>query len=262
MHTDHLRLDLANRRRLLASCILGMALYTLVIVVLYPSFKNTTSLDDLTRNGSTLAALFGVTGSITSPSGWLDANIYQNFLPLIMLVLTIGHGAWSVAGQDEDGTLGPTVTLPEFRRSIIAQKAGAMVLQAASLALAVAVCVFVGRSFDLRLDPGHVATVSFTVLLLGVDIGLVALAIGAGTGRRGTAMGVASGLAAASYLVSSLAPVVSWVRPLRYLSVFYWAVGNHQLADGASPLDVVVLALVGVLGMALSAVTFTRADLR
>lgn len=182
MHTDHLRLDLANRRRLLASCILGMALYTLVIVVLYPSFKNTTSLDDLTRNGSTLAALFGVTGSITSPSGWLDANIYQNFLPLIMLVLTIGHGAWSVAGQDEDGTLGPTVTLPEFRRSIIAQKAGAMVLQAASLALAVAVCVFVGRSFDLRLDPGHVATVSFTVLLLGVDIGLVALAIGAGQG--------------------------------------------------------------------------------
>jgi ABC-2 type transport system permease protein len=261
VHTDFLRLDLANRRRLLASCVIGMALYTLVIVVLYPSFKDASNLNDLTKNGSTLAALFGITGSITSPSGWLDANIYQNFLPLIMLLLTIGYGGSSVAGQDEDGTLGLTVTLPESRRSIITQKAGAMILQAATLALAVALCVFVGRSFDLRLDPRHVMAVSLTVLLLGVDIGLVALAVGATTRRRGTALGVGTGVAAASYLVSSLAPVVTWVRPLRYLSVFYWAVGNHQLAEGPSPLDMGVLAGVGLMAFAFSSAAFARADL-
>ena len=44
-----------------------MALYSLIVVALYPSFKNSTSLDSL--SGSTAAALFGVTGKLTSPGG-------------------------------------------------------------------------------------------------------------------------------------------------------------------------------------------------
>ena len=35
----------------------------------------------------------------------MNANIYANFLPLIILMLTIGYGARCLAGQDEDGTL-------------------------------------------------------------------------------------------------------------------------------------------------------------
>ena len=48
---------------------------------------------------STVAALFGATGSLTSPTGWLNANIYSNFLPLVVLLLTIGYGASAIAGQ-------------------------------------------------------------------------------------------------------------------------------------------------------------------
>jgi len=72
-------------------------------VALYPSFKNSVSLNS--RSGSTAAALSGVTGPLTSPGGWLNGNIYGNFFPLIMLLLTIGYGAACLAGQDEDGTL-------------------------------------------------------------------------------------------------------------------------------------------------------------
>lgn len=77
--TDISLLDLRLRRRLLVGYTLGMALYALVIVFMYPEFKNTTSLNQLTRHGSTAAALFGITGSLTSPSGWLGANLYDNF---------------------------------------------------------------------------------------------------------------------------------------------------------------------------------------
>lgn len=105
-----------------------MALYTLVVVALYPSFKNSTSLNGLA--GSTAAALFGVTGPLTSPGGWLNGNIYGNFFPLIMLLLTIGYGAASLAGQDEDGTLALLAVLPIRRRTIVVQKAAAMAVQA------------------------------------------------------------------------------------------------------------------------------------
>lgn len=78
MHADIFRLDLLLRRRSLLGYTIGMALYALVIVFLCPAFKNTTSLDQLTRHGSAVAALFGITGSLTSPAGWLNANVYGN----------------------------------------------------------------------------------------------------------------------------------------------------------------------------------------
>ena len=105
MRADIAVIDLQLRRRALLSYSVGMALYALVIVALYPQFKGATSLDQLTKNGSAVAALFGATGSLTSPSGWLDANIYENFLPLIMLLITVGYGASCIAGQDEDLSL-------------------------------------------------------------------------------------------------------------------------------------------------------------
>jgi beta-exotoxin I transport system permease protein len=103
MLADITRLELRLRRRSAIGYAPGMALYTLVVVALYPAFKNSASLNSL--SGSTAAALFGVTGPLTSPGGWLNGNIYGNFFPLIMLLLTIGYGAACLAGQDEDGTL-------------------------------------------------------------------------------------------------------------------------------------------------------------
>ena len=202
MLADITRLDLRLRRRSTIWYAAGMALYALVVVVLYPSFKHQTSLNSL--NGSTAAALFGITGPLTSPGGWLNANVYSNFFPLIMLLLTIGYGAAALAGQDEDGTLALVAALPIRRRAILLQKAAAMALQALLLAATVAICVLIGRGFQLNISPANTIAVSVALLLMGLDYGLVTMTVGAVTGRRGTALGAGAGLAAASYLVSSL----------------------------------------------------------
>jgi ABC-2 type transport system permease protein len=112
VHADITRLDLAARRRSLSGYALGLAAYALVVVALYPAFKNTSSLNKLIQADPTAAALFGVTGSISSSGGWLDGNLYANFFPLILLLLTVGYGAASLAGQDEDGTLCLLAVLP------------------------------------------------------------------------------------------------------------------------------------------------------
>jgi beta-exotoxin I transport system permease protein len=260
MRAEVLKLDLLLRRRLLLAYAAGLALYVLVIVVLYPQFKDSTSLDNITKGGSAAAALFGVTGALTSPGGWLNGNIYANFFPLIMLLVTIGYGAAAVAGQDEDGTLGLLAVLPVRRDSIVAQKAGTMALQALALGLAVAVPVLVGRSFELAVTPAHVLAISGTTMLMGLDFGLIALAVGAATGSRGAALGAASAVAAVAYLVSSLAPVVHWLRPARYVSPFYWAVGHDQIVSGVSASDWLVLAAVGVCALAAAVAAFRRLD--
>jgi ABC-2 type transport system permease protein len=262
MRADIALLDLYNRRRSTIGYVVGMALYMLVIVVLYPSFKHSTELNTLTEGNSALAALFGATGTLTSPAGWVSVNAYANFLPLIMLLLTIGYGAGAVAGQNEERTLGLVVALPLARGKILAQKIGTMIAQAAILAIVVALCVYIGRAFDVALDPWHVATATLGVLLLSIDLGLIALALGAATASRGAAVGITTIIASVSYLISSLAPVVSWIRPLRFVSLFYWAVGDEQLARGASAGSLAVLAIVGVVAGLAGIRAFRRFDVR
>jgi beta-exotoxin I transport system permease protein len=253
------RLDLRLRRRSMSWYAAGMTLYVLVVVVLYPSFRHQTSLNSL--SGSTAAALFGITGPLTSPAGWLNANIYGNFFPLVMLLMTVGYGAAALAGQDEAGTLALVMALPIRRRAILLQKAGAMAVQALLLAAVVAICVVIGRGFQLSISPADTAAVSVALVLMGVDFGLITMAVGAVTGRRGSALGVGAGLASASYLVSSLASAISGIRPARYFSLLYWAAGNDQIGRGVSATDFAVLLGVGLAALVAAVVVFRRADL-
>jgi ABC-2 type transport system permease protein len=262
MRIDVARLDFLLRRRLLLGYVVGMALYVFVIVAIYPQFKDSTSLNSLTQDSSTLAALFGISGSITSPGGWLNANIYANFFPLIALLLTIGYGAATIAGQDEDGTLCLLAVLPMRRSSIILQKAATMFLQSLALALAVAIVVLIGRSFDLAITPGHAVSISIATMLMSLDFGLIAMAVGAATGSRGVALGVGTAAAAIAYFVSSLAPVVHWIHSARYVSLLYWAVGNDQITRGVTLTDYLVLVAVGICVLGAAVLAFRRLDLR
>jgi ABC-2 type transport system permease protein len=261
MRTDITWLDVANRRRSLIGYCLGIAVYALVVVAMYPAFKTSTSLDKLIASDSTAAALFGISGPISTSGGWLNANIYANFFPLIVLLLTIGYGAACLAGQDEDGTLGLLAALPVRRTAIVVQKAVAMAVQAALLTVTVAALVITGRSFQLDISIAGIASVSAATFLMGLDFGLVTMAIGALTGRRGTAVGTGTALAAASYLISSLAPVASWIRPGRYASLFYWSVGNSQISHGVSPGDYTVLLGSGLCALAMTILAFRRLDI-
>ena len=96
---------------------------------------------------------------------------------------------------------------------------------------------------------------------MGLDFGLITMAAGAATGRRGTALGIGAGLAAASYLLSSLASTISAIRPGRYVSLFYWSVGNDQVTKGVSAGDFTVLIAVGLGALLAAVLTFRRADL-
>jgi ABC-2 type transport system permease protein len=257
---DVARLDLRLRRRSLLWYTVGLGAYAVLIVALYPAFRDDASLDSLVEGNPTLGALFGVTGSLTSPDGWLDANLYANFVPLFVLLTTIGYGADAVAGQDEAGTLALVATLPRSRRQLLLEKVLAVLVVALPVALVTMAAVLAGPAFDIRLGTAQIAGVSAGVVLLGVDFGLLALAVGALTGSRGRALGVAGAVAALSYVVSSLAPVVDWIHPWRFASLFFYSVGDGQLTRGLSAGSLAVLLGVAVALTALATVAFERLD--
>lgn len=260
MSVDITLLDLRLRRRLIIGYTLGIAAYAAIVVALYPSFKNDAGLDQLSKSGSTVAAALGASGTLTDPPGWLSVNLYANFVPLIVLLATIGYGAAAIAGQDEDGTLGFVAAMPRTRREITGGKLAALVVQALPVPIVTALCVVAGRSVDLDIDAGHLVGITAAMTLLGLFFGAVALLIGAVTGSRGVALGITSAVAAISYLISSLAPSVLWLRPARYASAFFYAVGDNQLQRGLPLPWAAVLALTTIVLAFAALVAFDRLD--
>jgi ABC-2 type transport system permease protein len=258
---DIARWDLRLRRRSTLAYSVGLAGYAVLIVVLYPTFEHDASLDQLTSGNATLSALLGATGSLTSPAGWMNANLYANFAPLFALFMTIGYGAAAIAGQDEDGTLGGIAGLPVTRTTLLAEKVAALVVLSLPVPLVTLVAALVGRGFDVTLDTSALVGTTLGLALLGLDFGLVAVAVGTWTGHRSTAVGIAVSLAAVAYVVSALAPVVDWVHSIRFVSPFYWSVGADQLETGLDLGSALALLLVAVAMAVIAFGGFRRMDI-
>ena len=225
-----------------------------------PPSSTTPRSNELTNGNATLGALFGATGSLTTPTGWMNANLYANFVPLFALFMTVGYGAAAIAGQDEEGTLGGLVSLPLTRTRLLTEKLAALVMLCLPIPVLTLVAAVVGRSFDLRLDSLALVGTTIGVALLALDFGLLALAVGVWTGRRGPALGVAVALAAAAYVVSALAPAVSWIHPIRFISPFFWSVGANQVGTGLGARSALALVLVALVLAALALARFRRMD--
>jgi ABC-2 type transport system permease protein len=254
------RLDLRLRRRLIIGYAVGVAAYAMIVIGIYPMFKDQSSLNTLTGDSPATAAVLGDL-TITSPSGWLNANLYAYFAPLIQLLVTIGYGASCIAGQDEDRTLGLVASLPLTRRTIAIEKIAALLVQALVVPIVVALCAVAGRGFELTIAPGPLLGITAGVILLGLVFGTMAFLIGAVTGSRGLALGVSSAVAALTYLLSSLAPLIDWLEPARFISPFFYAIDDDQIVHG---LPITYAGILGAAALILATTAvgaFNRLDL-
>lgn len=255
------RLDLRLRRRVMMGSAVGIVAFAVLVMAVYPLFKNQSSINQLTDN-STISTLSGG-GAITTPAGWLNVYIYTYMAPLITILVTINYGAACIGGQDEDRTLGLVAALPLSRRTIAVNKLVALFIQSLVVPIVVALCVLgVGGTFDITLPVSRLVGVTVGVVLLGLFFGALAMLIGAVTGSRGTALGISSAGAAGAYLIGLLAPSINWLRPTRFISPYFYAVGDKQIQHGLPIAYAAILATATLLFAVAAVVAFERLDLR
>lgn len=96
---------------------------------------------------------------------------------------------------------------------------------------------------------------------LGLFFGALALAVGAATGRKAMASGIAVGVALATYLLDALASLVGWLEPFQVISPFHWYAPANPLTAGLSGGGLALL-LGGFASLAAFAVVaFDRRDI-
>jgi ABC-2 type transport system permease protein len=194
---------------------------------------------------------------------YLHSQLFSFMLPLLLLGAAIGAGARATAGEEERGTLDLLLANPVSRRRLVLDKVAALVVEVLTLGFVSWLSLVIGcRIVSLHVSAGHLAAATTAAVLLAVSFGAVALFVGAATGRRGAAVGVAAAGAVGAYLLSSLAELVDFLEPLRHGSPFYHYVTQDALRDGLAIDHSFFLIALAVVATAAAVQAFARRDLR
>jgi ABC-2 type transport system permease protein len=247
----------------LAVWALSVAVLVLLIVAFYPQVRGDPSLNQIYGNLSpSMQALLGGS-NLTSPTGYLNTQLFAFLLPAVLLVFGLGRGAASLAGEEEERTLDLLLAQPLDRRSAYVQKA-------AAIAVGLAVLTFAGwlplalldgwAGFDLSV--ADLIAVCVQMLLMCLALSLAAQAISAWTGRRALGLAAVSGYTFVSYVIYGLSGTVSWLQQLRPLTIWRWYLLNEPLTNGLGTIETLVPILLCGAVLLIGVELFRRRDLR
>ena len=255
---------LADRRKGLAGWAIGLTAYTVLIVSFYPMIRESVSMAQAIEDyPDAMKEFLGGEASfdMSSGPGFLNAELFSVMLPILLSVFAIGFGA-SMGADQRSGLMDLLLSHPISRGRIVVEKTIAMVAGVSGLATVVFVTVVAaGGVIDLGISNSNLVAATVGVVLFVSLHGLIAMAVGAATGRRSAAIGTATTILAAGYVFSGLGGLVTWMEPVRTVSPYYRAVGTSPLLNGWAFGSVVyLLALCGALLFA-TTVLFERRDI-
>jgi ABC-2 type transport system permease protein len=242
---------------------------TLAFVALYgsvfPSIEGNKSLNDLIKNYPEMLKNFvGFGGNldVASGAGYLGAEVFSFWAPIVLVAVTIAAGSSAIAGEEERGTLDLLLSLPLSRSRCLLEKLAALLCEALALALVLWILLVIASySAGMGVSAGNLGAAVLGTLLFALDFGLLALLIGAASGRRGLAIGISASLAVAADVVNALAPLASWLDRVKLVSPFYYYSHADPLRHGVGAADTLILLAIAAVFAALSLPLFRRRDL-
>jgi ABC-2 type transport system permease protein len=220
---------------------LGIALYTLALILYFPAVRNSLSeIRSMLEANKALMQAFGVT-DIGTFSGFLGSYVLNMMWPLAAGAFGVTAGTAIVAKEIQSGTVEFWLSMPAGRFELLGAKL---------IALTIAALFVVGATVVA------IVMVAFLLAICGVSSFLSAI-----SNERGRAAGLAAGLLVASYLAWAIAGMNGGWSWLKNVSVFAAYDPQRALESGApSMLPLAILfALAAVTGAA-ALLWFRRRD--
>lgn len=200
---------------------------------------------------------------ITTAAGYLDATVYGLLAAVLLVVYSAAAGARSIAGDEEAETLDLVLAHPVSRRRLALQRFAAFAVSVVLIAVALLVVLLL-LSRPVGLDDISLAGFgAMTLHLVAFTwvFGALAFAVGAATGRRAPALGVAAALAVFGFVANGILPQVDGLAWTEALSPFEWLNGETPLRNGAQWDDLALMAALSVGLVAAGTAVFERRDI-
>jgi ABC-2 type transport system permease protein len=233
----------------------GLFVFSVLYMLFYPSLQeNMESVQSLMdRLPASIRAMAGGEIDLTSVEGYLSLRALSVY-PLLTLAFAVTYGAGFIGHEEEYGTLDLLLATPTPRWRIVAEKFAALVI----FTLVVLVVTYlgfviggllVGAEMDrVAILGGILNMVPLTLFFAAFALALTGLRNG-----RGLALGLTLGVAATTYLISTMAEVTDIPRWMQRLSPWYYYNGPNVLKEGlrAGHIGLLLILTAALVGLAM-----------
>ncbi len=206
--------------------------------------------------------LVGINPDGEGAGGIAFGAIYNLMGAFTVAGLAISWGASAIAGEEQRGTLGFLLGNPVSRRAVLISKAVAVVLIVGLMSLLLwGLGIVSARALNVVTDDLFIGSITLAMFLNSLFYGLLALAVGAWTGKRSTASGSAAGVMVVGYLASSLLPLADLERVAQVFPWYYYS-ASAPVNNGLDGGHLTVLAVLSLAAFAVAFFGVQRRDLR
>ena len=246
--------------------IVAYVMFLLMGVLMGPLYAlmDTTLLEYADQLPEELWAFVGSAGSgMSTPEGFYEVETFGLMVPISVMVVTIVIGSRGLAGEEANRTMGLLLANPIKRRTVVLEKAYAMVALAAAVGFATWAGVWIGSLLGgLGISPLNIAAASALGTLLGLVFGAFSLLLSAASGRVRIAVFGTVGVALVMFLVNSIAILNDTLDVFAALTPFDYYLQNEPLTNGMDWGNAAALVVVFCVLVAAAIFAFDRRDLR
>jgi ABC-2 type transport system permease protein len=255
------RRSLAGSWRSLLGWSLGVAAVLLLYLPLFPAIGGNADMRELLDTlPPELVRTIGY-DQITTGAGYTQSTFFGLMGFLLLTIAAVSWGTAAIAGDEENGALELTLAHGVSRRQVVLERSAAVAVRLAWLCLLSGILILVlngpaglGLKED-RLVAGIAALLGVTLLTA-----MVAVAVGALTGRRSFALGAAAGVAVIGYALNAVGNQAENLAWLRDWSPYAWAFREAPLLNGADWGGLALLYGLAVALLAIALLAFDRRD--
>lgn len=250
--------ELRFRRNAIIGWGLGLSIFPILYVGLYPSFADQMA----TFQEMMDIALYQALGiSMYSFESYIASTV-TNLVPLILSIFAVTNATGTLAGEEDHGRLELIAALPIPRWQIVVVKSAAVGI---ALLLILSVVGVSGALTILAIaDQVDMTVTAWDVFLnllaswpLVMSFAMVSLFLGVLAPNRRTAATIATFLVIASYLGNNLVGMVSSLEQIQFLFPFHYYDATAQgFVDGQQLGDVMVLLGIAVFSLILAVFAF------
>ena len=238
---------------------LAMVVTTVLIVVLFPTFKDSFG-QSLQNVPESMKSILGEAADYQKIEGFIELQVLMQMV-FFTIIYAVILGTGLIAGEENQGTLETLLTNPVNRTRVYFEKfaASAVILAVVSFSMFFAIWLgaeMIGESINLW----RLFQATFMMWLLTMVFDVLGFALGAITGRRGVSGGVAGAYAFAAYLVTSLAAAVTVLKTINHVSPFKYFNNPRILLNGLQADNVMVLTATCVVMLVIGWAVFNKRD--
>ncbi len=203
-------------------------------------------------------SLFGV-GENVDVGGLAIGNIFGSLGALVVAAMALAMGSASIAGEEQNGTMGILLVNPRSRTHVLLSKAVSLALLTGATVILLWVPIHpIATLLDVEIGGLYVEAIALHLYVNALFYGVLALAIGAVTGNRDTATGAATGIMVLSFFAVGLLPLIQGLEDLQKVFPWYYFSGSEPIFNGVAWGHLLTLLAASAALLAVAVVGFNR----